>query len=91
MASNRLSPTLRSRPLRVAFGVLFALAILSPAAVVFAVVWTAPSVTQPPAVPVNTEPARLLPAPDVQPAQPSGCAGQRLREHHVGRRPVPAL
>ncbi len=58
---------LRSRPLRIAVGVLFSLAILSPAAVVFAVVWTAPSVAQPPAVPADTEPARLLPEPDVQP------------------------
>lgn len=44
------------------------LAIVSPAAVVFAVVWTAPSVSQPSGVASSAEPARLLPAPDVQQA-----------------------
>jgi len=58
---------LRSRPLRIFFGVLFLLAIVRPVAVVAAVVWTAPSVAPPLAAPVDTEPARLLPEPDVQP------------------------
>ncbi len=59
---------MRSRPVRIASAVLFALAILSPAAVVFAVVWTTPSMTPVAAIPTDTEPARLLPAPDVQQA-----------------------
>jgi DNA-binding beta-propeller fold protein YncE len=56
----------RSRLVRIAFAIFLALAIVSPAAVVFAVVWNAPSVAQPAAVPADTEPTRLLPAPDVQ-------------------------
>jgi YVTN family beta-propeller protein len=58
----------RSRPLRIAFAIVLALAIVSPAVVVFAVVWNAPSVTQPATVAADTEPTRLLPAPDVQQA-----------------------
>src|SRR5256884_8742351 len=46
---------------------VFALAILSPAAVVFAVVWTAPPITMGSAAVNDTRYARLLPAPDVQP------------------------
>ncbi|MHB8501287.1 MAG: YncE family protein [Candidatus Acidiferrales bacterium] len=56
-----------SKLLRLAIAAAFTLAILSPAAVVFAVVWTAPSVAPPQAAPADTEPARLLPEPDVQP------------------------
>jgi YVTN family beta-propeller protein len=66
--SNARSAVVRYRPVRIASAVVFVLAIISPAAVVFAVVWTAPSTTQPAAVPADTEPARLLPAPDVQQA-----------------------
>jgi YVTN family beta-propeller protein len=65
LTSNPLSRALQSRLARILFGVVFALTIISPAAVVFAVVWTAPPVTAPP--PADMEPARLLPAPDVQP------------------------
>ena len=43
------------------------MAIVSPAVVVAAVVWTAPPVTPENTAPVDTEPARLLPPPDVQP------------------------
>ena len=58
---------MRSRPVRIAAAVLLVLTIVSPAAVVFAVVWTAPVVAQPPPVAaVDTEPSRPLPAPDVQ-------------------------
>ncbi|TMB97257.1 MAG: hypothetical protein E6J40_08505, partial [Chloroflexi bacterium] len=56
---------MRSRPVRIASAILFALVIVSPAAVVFAVVWNSPSVAQP-AAPIDNEPARLLPAPDAQ-------------------------
>src|SRR5713101_6726234 len=64
--SNSLSALVRSRPVRVASAVVFALAILSPAAVVFAVVWTAPNAVPASSAAVDTEPTRLLPAPDVQ-------------------------
>jgi DNA-binding beta-propeller fold protein YncE len=57
----------RSRPVRIAFAIVFTLVIVSPAGVVVAVVWTAPPVTQPAVVAADLEPARLLPAPDVQP------------------------
>jgi hypothetical protein len=46
-------------------------AIVSPAGVVFAVVWTAPPVANVgnnPVAAADTQPARMLPAPDVQPA-----------------------
>jgi DNA-binding beta-propeller fold protein YncE len=63
----------RSRPVRIASAIVLALAIVSPAVVVFAVVWNAPSVAQPASVPADTEPTRMLPAPDVQQvALPSG-------------------
>ncbi len=55
----------RYRPVRIASAIVLVVAIISPAAVVFAVVWTAPNVTHQAAAPVDTEPARLLPAPDV--------------------------
>jgi YVTN family beta-propeller protein len=54
---------------RIFFAFAFALAIISPAGVVFAVVWTAPpviNVATQPAVHADTGPARMLPAPDVQ-------------------------
>jgi YVTN family beta-propeller protein len=54
--------------MRVVVAALFTLVILSPAGVVFAVVWTTPygSSTQAPEA-VATGPARVLPAADVQP------------------------
>jgi YVTN family beta-propeller protein len=51
---------------RIVFAVLFTLAIISPVAVVFAVVWEAPPTNPPARSPVDLRPARLLPAPDVQ-------------------------
>jgi YVTN family beta-propeller protein len=59
---------LLSRAFRISFAAIFLFAVLSPAAVVLAVVWTAPPVV-PAAAPVaDTGPVRLLPAPDVQQA-----------------------
>lgn len=59
---------LRSRGVRAFFAVVFVIVILSPAAVVAAVVWTAPPVQNTAsAVPADTQPARMLPPPDVQP------------------------
>ena len=58
---------LRSRIVRIFFAFVFVVAVFSPAAVVFAVVWTAPPVTTGGAVTADMEPARQLPAPDVQP------------------------
>jgi YVTN family beta-propeller protein len=58
---------LRSRPLRILFALAFSLAIVSPAAVVTAVVLTAPSVTSSAPILPALEPSRALPAPDVQP------------------------
>ena len=60
------SGPLRSRVVRIFFAVVFVIAILSPAAVVFAVVWTAPPINASNAAPADTQPARLLPAPDLQ-------------------------
>jgi len=60
---------LRSRPVRMFFAVIFLVAIVSPAGVVFAVVWTAPpfgSGTTEAAAQADTGPVRMLPAPDVQ-------------------------
>ena len=65
LTSNAFAGLVRSRPVRIASAILFALVIVSPAAVVFAVVWNSPSVAQP-AAPIDNEPARLLPAPDAQ-------------------------
>jgi YVTN family beta-propeller protein len=66
---DRLGAAARSRPVRILFATLFVLAIISPAGVVFAVVWTAPPVTnvqtEPPAL--SAELPRALPAADVQP------------------------
>ena len=61
---------MRSRPVRIVFAVLFVVAILSPAGVVFAVVWTAPpapNVASQTTYAVDTAPARMIAAPDVQP------------------------
>jgi YVTN family beta-propeller protein len=65
--TSALGSALRSRVFRIFFATLFAIAILSPAAVVFAVVWTAPPVSSGSAAQVDLPPARLLPPPDVQP------------------------
>src|SRR6266852_2481178 len=64
--SKSISSFVRSRPVRIAFAIILALAIMSPAVVVFAVVWNAPAVAQRALLPADTEPTRLLPAPDVQ-------------------------
>jgi YVTN family beta-propeller protein len=64
-----LAGWLRSRPVRMFFAVIFVVAIISPAGVVFAVVWTAPpfgSGTTAAAVQADAGPVRMLPAPDVQ-------------------------
>ncbi len=55
------------RVFRILFAVLFVLAVVSPAAVVFAVVWTAPPISAGTAPAADLQPARLLPPPDVQP------------------------
>jgi YVTN family beta-propeller protein len=62
-----LGGALRSRIFRIFFAAAFTFAILSPAAVVFAVVWTAPPITSSTAAPGDVAPARLLPPPDLQP------------------------
>src|SRR5260370_12285650 len=64
--SNPVSSAVRSRPFRIASAIALALAIVSPAVVVFAVVWNTSSVAPPASVPAHTEPTRFLPAPDVQ-------------------------
>src|SRR5713101_1118077 len=64
--SNPVSSAVRSRPFRIASAIALALAIVSPAVVVFAVVWNTSSVAQRALLPADTEPTRLLPAPDVQ-------------------------
>jgi YVTN family beta-propeller protein len=67
---NRVGAALRSRPVRILFAILFVVAVVSPAGVVFAVVWTAPPVTTVASQATSagdTQPARMLPAPDVQP------------------------
>jgi YVTN family beta-propeller protein len=67
LTNSRLAGALRSRPVRILFATIFLVAVVSPAGVVFAVVWTAPTVTSPPALP-GSETSRMIPAPDVQPA-----------------------
>ena len=52
---------------RVLLAAVFVFAVVSPAAVVFAVVWTAPPINAGATGPVDNLPARLLPPPDVQP------------------------
>ena len=60
---------MQSRLFRLAIAGALTLTILTPAAVVFAVVWTTPySSAQPPADLAPTGPVRMLPAPDVQSA-----------------------
>jgi YVTN family beta-propeller protein len=61
-----LAGTFRSRVFRILFAFVFAFAVLSPAAVVFTVVWSAPPVTSSSAAVQATQPEPLLPAPDVQ-------------------------
>jgi YVTN family beta-propeller protein len=67
LTSNRLISVLRSRPLRIFFAAIFLLVVVSPAGVVFAVVWTTPYVSPAPVDLGPTGPVRALPAPDVQP------------------------
>src|SRR5260370_1081177 len=66
--SNPVSSAVRSRPFRIASAMVVALAIMSPAVVVLGVVWNARRVAPQASVPADTEPTRLLPAPDVQQA-----------------------
>ena len=61
-----LGGALRSRAVRIFFAVIFSFVVLSPAAVVAAVVWNAPPTTAN-APSQDLPPARLLPPPDVQP------------------------
>jgi YVTN family beta-propeller protein len=66
-SSTAVAGLVRSRPVRIVAAIVLVALIVSPAVVVFAVVWTTPSGYQPVmTAPVDTEPARLLPAPDVQ-------------------------
>jgi YVTN family beta-propeller protein len=58
---------LRSRVFRIFFAAVFVFAVLSPAAVVAAVVWTAPPISGGGSATLEVPPARLLPPPDVQP------------------------
>jgi YVTN family beta-propeller protein len=64
---SALGGALRSRVFRLFFAAIFVFAILSPAAVVFAVVWTAPPISASGSATQDAQPARLLPPPDVQP------------------------
>jgi len=58
----------RSRPVRILFAAVFVGVILSPAAVVAAVVWNAPEAAPPTASTlVDSQPVRMLPPPDVAP------------------------
>jgi YVTN family beta-propeller protein len=73
LTNNRFPSILRSRPLRVFFAVILSLVIVSPAGVVFAVVWTTPFLSaQLPADVAPTGPVHVLPAPDVQHASLPG-------------------
>src|ERR1700694_3859589 len=70
LTNNRMAGWLRSRPVRMLFAVIFVVAVVSPAGVVFAVVWTSPPVgngTTEASTQADTGPVRMLPAPDVQP------------------------
>jgi len=65
-----LSGALRSRYVRFVFAFLFAFSIISPAGVVFAVVWTSPPTTNVASqnlASAEAAPVRMLPEPDVQP------------------------
>jgi YVTN family beta-propeller protein len=67
---DRLAAALRSRLVGIFFAALFLAAIISPAGVVLAVVWTAPpvgNVATQPAAQVDTGSERMLPPADVQP------------------------
>ena len=64
---SALGGALRSRVFRIFFAAVFVFAVLSPAAVVAAVVWTAPPISASGSAAEAAPPARLLPAPDVQP------------------------
>ena len=57
---------LRTRAFRIVFAFVFAIAVVSPAAVVTAVVWTSPPVMSGAATTQDQQPARLLPPPDIQ-------------------------
>jgi len=58
---------LRTRAFRIFFAFVFAFAVISPAAVVTAVVWSAPPVSTGSASTADQQPSRLLPPPDMQP------------------------
>jgi YVTN family beta-propeller protein len=63
-----LARAMRSRVFRIFFAFVFAFGVISPAAVVFAVVWTAPPITAgATTATLDTGLARALPPPDVQP------------------------
>ena len=62
-----LATALRSRGFRIFFAFVFAFAVISPAAVVFAVVYTAPPISAGATAATDNGPERLLPPPDVQP------------------------
>jgi len=71
LAGFRIGRALRSRPVRLLFAFVFGIAVVSPAGIVFAVVWTAPPVATVAnqALPAaEAQPVRMLPAPDVQTA-----------------------
>lgn len=57
---------LRTRAFRLFFAFVFAIAVVSPAAVVTAVVWTSPPITGGATTTQDQQPARLLPPPDIQ-------------------------
>ncbi|HKC18975.1 MAG TPA: YncE family protein [Candidatus Dormibacteraeota bacterium] len=63
---HALGGALRSRAFRVFFAAVFVFAVLSPAAVVFAVVWTAPPISASGSAASQAQSGRLLPPPDVQ-------------------------
>jgi YVTN family beta-propeller protein len=66
--SDVIARIVRSRPVRILFAAVFVAVILSPAAVVAAVVWNAPDVATPTASTlVDSQPVRMLPPPDVAP------------------------
>jgi YVTN family beta-propeller protein len=68
LTSNRFLAFVRSRPARILAAALLAFVILSPAGVVFAVVWTTPYLAPVPESVAPTGPIRVQPAPDVQAA-----------------------
>ena len=57
---------LRTRAFRFIFAFIFAVAVVSPAGVVTAVVWTSPPVMSGAATTQDQQPVRLLPPPDIQ-------------------------